>query len=202
MFSDTGGKCRLPGTIDAKTKLDNKDGEVVHRWTWINNKMGATDAAGVLGDSFQKAVEGNGMNGIVPGIGGDIAAMNPLKIMNAMVLDGIPPCQAFTCPVTYDDGNNKGKETRFLSPSLELNMRGCTLAGGAELKQALDVDRARTKEEAAKAVAATKKGEKFAPYFAGSYGPNVLVSTDPTPTILLGVAVALFVGYAVLRRIR
>jgi hypothetical protein len=201
MFSDTGGKCRLPGTIDPKTKLDNKDGEVVNRWTWINNKMGATDAAGVLGTSFQRAVEGNGMNGIVPGIGGDIAAMNPLKIMNAMVLDGIPPCQAFTCPVTYDDGKNKGKETRFLSPSLELNMTGCTLAGGAELKQALDVDRARTKADAAKAAAA-KRGEKFAPYFAGSYGPNVLVSTDPTPTILLGVAVALFVGYAVLRRIR
>lgn len=198
MFSDTGGKCRLPGTIDPKTKLDNKDGEVVHRSTWINNKMGATDAAGVLGTSFQSALGDTGMNGIVPGIGGDIAAMNPLKIMNAMVLDGIPPCQAFTCPVTYDDGKNKGKDTRFLSPSLELNMRGCTLAGGTDLQQALDVDRARTKA----AATAAKKGESFAPYFAGSYGPNVLVSTDPTPTILLGVAVALFVGYVALRRIR
>lgn len=197
MFSDTGGKCRLPGTIDPKTKLDNKDGEVVHRWTWINNKMGATDAAGVLGKSFQSAVEGNGMDGIVPGIGGDIAAMNPLKIMNAMVLDGIPPCQAFTCPVTDENGAKRGTQTRFLSPSLELNMRGCAAASGAETQEALDIDRARTKAET-KAVAA-KKGESFAPYFAGSYGPNVLVSTDPTPTILLGVAVALFVGYVALR---
>lgn len=198
MFSDTGGKCRLPGTIDPKTKLDNKDGEIVHRSTWINNKMGATDAAGILGDSFQSAVGDTGMNGIVPGIGGDIAAMNPLKIMNAMVLDGIPPCQAFTCPTTDDYGVNRGSQTRFLSPSLELNMRGCTVAGGAELQQALDVDRARTKAEAS-AASPAKKGEKFAPYFAGSYGPNVLVSTDPTPTVLLGVAVALFVGYVALR---
>lgn len=200
LFSDTGGKCRLPGTIDPNTKLDNKDGEVVHRWTWINNKMGADDAAGILGDSFKGAVGGSGMDGIVPGIGGDIAAMNPLKIMNALVLDGVPPCQAFTCPITDNNGVNIGTQTRFLSPSLELNMRGCTLAGGAELKQALDVDRARTKAEAkAAAESKAKRGEKFAPYFAGSYGPNVLVSTDPTPTILLGVAVALFVGYVALR---
>ena len=184
MFSDTGGKCKAP------------NGEVVHRWTWINNKMGATDAAGVLGVSFKSAVEGNGMDGIVPGIGGDIASMNPLKIMNAMVLDGIPPCKAFTCPVTNGDGENRGTETHFLSPSLELNMRGCTAASGAETQEALDIDRARTK---AKAAAKAKKGETFAPYFPGSYGPNVLVSTDPTPTILLGVAVALFLGYVATR---
>ena len=196
VFSDTGGKCRLPGTIDPKTKLDNKDGEVVHRWTWVNNKMGATDAAGVLGTSFQSAVEGNGMDGIVPGIGGDIASMNPLKIMNAMVLDGIPPCQAFTCPVTDEYGVNIGKETHFLSPSLELNMRGCSAAGGYDAKQALDIDRVRTKAAEA---AAAKTGEKFTPYFAGSYGPSVLVNTDPTPAIVLGVAVALFLGYVALR---
>jgi hypothetical protein len=182
LFSDTGGKCKAP------------NGEVVNRWTWINNKMGADDAAGILGDSFKGAVGGSGMDGIVPGIGGDIAAMNPLKIMNALVLDGVPPCQAFTCPITDDNGLNIGTQTRFLSKSLELNMRGCKPADSAAAQQALEVDRARTKAEAA-----PKKGEKFAPYFAGSYGPNVLVSTDPTPTILLGVAVALFVGYVALR---
>jgi len=183
MFSDTGGKCKAP------------NGEVVHRSTWINNKMGATDAAGILGDSFQRAVGDTGMNGIVPGIGGDIAAMNPLKIMNAMVLDAIPPCQAFTCPVTNDDGTTRGTQTRFLSPSLEFNMRGCKVAGGAELQEALDVDRARTKAEEAAKAAAAKKGESFAPYFPSSYGPNVLVNTDPTPGVVLGIAVALFVGY-------
>jgi hypothetical protein len=182
MFSDTGGKCKAP------------DGTVVHRWTWVNNKMGATDAAAILGTSFQDAVGGNGMDGIVPGIGGDIAAMNPLKIMNAMVLDGIPPCQAFTCPVTDEYGVNVGKETHFLSPSLELNMRGCKPASGTETQEALNADKARMK-----AAAAAKKGEPFAPYFPGSYGPNVLVSTDPTPAIVLGVAFALFLGYVAMR---
>jgi hypothetical protein len=163
--------------------------------------MGVDDAAGILGDSFKKAVGGSGINGIVPGIGGDIAAINPLKIMNAMVLDGVPPCQAFTCPTTDKFGVNIGAQTHFLSPSLELNMRGCKPADSAAIKEALDIDRARTKadEAAAKAAAKAKKGETFAPYFPGSYGPSVLVSTDQTPTILLGVAVALFVGYVALR---
>ena len=161
--------------------------------------MGADDAAGILGDSFKGAVGGSGMDGIVPGIGGDIAAMNPLKIMNALVLDGVPPCQAFTCPITDDNGVNIGTQTRFLSKSLELNMRGCKPADSAAAQQALEVDRVRSKSEAVAAAAAAKKGEKFAPYFPGSYGPSVLVSTDQTPTILLGVAVALFVGYVALR---
>lgn len=198
LFSDTGGKCRLPGTIDPKTKLDNNDGEVVHRWTWINNKMGVDDAAGILGDSFKNAVGGSGINGIVPGIGGDIAAMNPLKIMNAMVLDGIPPCQAFTCPITDSAGKNRTSQTHFLSPSLELNMNGCALASSSELQEALNIDRARTKAAEAAAKAA-KSGERFAPYFSDSYGPSVLVDTDPTPQIVLGVAVALFLGYVALR---
>ena len=188
MFSDTGGKCKAP------------DGTVVHRWTWINNRMGAEDAAAILGPSFQNAVGGSGVDGIVPGIGGDIAAINPLKIMNAMVLDGIPPCEAFTCPVTDDAGANRDSQTHFLSPSLELNMRGCKPASAADTQQALDIDKAQTKaEEVAAQAAEGKKEESFAPYFGGSYGPNVLVSTDPTPTILLGVAVALFLGYVALR---
>jgi len=196
LFSDTGGKCRLPGTIDPKTKLDKKDGTVVHRSTWINNKMGSKDAAGVLGTSFQEAVGDIGMNGIVPGAGGDIAAMNPLKVMNALVLDAYPPCQAYTCRVTLPDGTDKGTETRFLSPSLELNMNGCDPATDSDFKSLLAKDLARTKAEEAKPAPSKKQGESFAPYFGDSYGPNKLVSTDPTPAIILGVAVLLFVGYA------
>ena len=182
-FSDTGGKCKAP------------DGTIVHRWSWVNNKMIATDAGAILGPSFQRAVEGNGIDGIVPGIGGDIAAINPLKIMNAMVLDGIPPCQAFTCPITDDAGANRDSQTRFLTPSLELNMRGCKIATAAEAQKALNADKARMKA----VEAAAKRGEKFTPYFSDSYSPNVLVDTDPTPAIVLGVAVALFLGYVVTR---
>lgn len=208
MFSDTGGKCRLPGTIDPETKLDKKDGVVVHRSTWINNKLGADDAAGVLGPSFQRAVGGSELNGIIPGAGGDIAALNPLKVMNALVLDAYPPCQAYTCRVTDNAGVDRGDtETHFLSPSLELNMnKDCSPAKDGDFKTLLAKDLARTKAEQAEqakqakpAPATKRQGESFAPYFADSYGPNKLVSTDPTPAIILGVAVLLFVGYAITR---
>ena len=178
MFSDTGGTCKTP------------DGRIVPRWTWINNKLGFDDAAGVLGPSFQKAVGGSGVDGIVPGMGGDIAAMNPFKIMNALVLDGSPPCQLFTCPVTLPDGTDKGTETHYLTPSLELSMKGCVAAPAEE--------QAGAPPEAPPEAPPT--GEKFTPYFMGgdSYGPNILTYNDPTPTILLCAAVALFVGYVVL----
>jgi hypothetical protein len=196
MFSDTGGKCRLPGTIDPETKVDKKDGLVVHRSTWINNKLGADDAAGVLGPSFKRAVGGSGINGIIPGAGGDIAALNPLKVMNALVLDAYPPCQAYTCRVTDNAGVDRDTETHFLSPSLELNMNDdCSPATDSDFKRLLAKDLARTKAEDTKPAPSKKQGESFAPYFGGSYGPNKLVSTDPTPAIILGVAVLLFAGY-------
>jgi len=165
MFSDTGGTCKTP------------DGRIVPRWTWINNKLGFDDAAGVLGPSFQRAVGGSGVDGVVPGMGGDIAAMNPLKIMNALVLDGSPPCELFTCPVTLQNGLDNGTETHYLTPSLELSMKGCVAAPPEQV---------------------TTSGEKFTPYFGESYGPSVLSYNDPTPVILLCAAVALFAGYVIL----
>jgi hypothetical protein len=121
--------------------------------------------------------------------------------MNALALDGSPPCQAFTCRVTDSAGIDRGTETRFLSPSLELNMKGCTPASQEDASKALADDRARTKadEEAAAAPTSTA-GETFAPYFVGgdAYGPHVLTYNDPTPTIMLCAAVAVFIGYVVL----
>jgi len=191
LFSDTGGTCKTP------------DGKVTKRWTWINNKLGSDDAAGIMGPSFQRAVGGSGLDGIVPGIGGDIAAMNPLKVMNALVLDGSPPCQAFTCPVTLADGTDKGSETRYITPSLELSMRGCVPASQTDAQAALaaDVTLLKADDDAAKEIQkTTNAGEKFAPYFAGdgAYGPHILTYNDPTPAILLCAAVAVFVGYVVL----
>jgi len=157
-FRDTGGKCRTPS------------GQVVNRWTWNNNKLGGDDAAGVLGPSFRNAVSGGGFDGIIPGAAGDIAAMNPLKIMNALVLDGVPPCQAFSCPVTDEKtGLDKGRETKFLSPSLEFNLNGCTQ------------------------VAEPTAPESFTPYFNSPHVPRTLVNTESGPMILLGLAIATLV---------
>ena len=179
MFSKTGGTCKAP------------NGSIVSRWSWVNNKMGADDAAGVLGPSFQRAVGGSGIDGIIPGAGGDIASMNPLKVMNALVLDGSPPCKAFTCPVTDKYGVDRGSETHFMAPSLELNMNGCK-----EVADSKELEATTLKIESA------STPESFTPYFSSSYGPSVLVNTDPTPAILLGFAVVVFVGYVVTRAAR
>jgi hypothetical protein len=163
-FQSTGGKCRAP------------DGNVVDRWSWINNKLGGDDASGVLGPSFQRAVSGSGFDGIIPGAAGDMAMMNPLKIMNALVLDGIPPCQEYTCPVTdMNTGASKGTETHYLSPSLELSLRGCT---PASVKEGF-VD------------------GNVAPYYPDEYLPSKMMSTDTTPYLLWGLAIVTFVAYAV-----
>jgi hypothetical protein len=179
LFSDTGGTCKAP------------NGSIVSRWTWVNNKLGSKDAAGILGTSFQEAVGGDGLDGIIPGAGGDIASMNPLKVMNALVLDGSPPCKAFTCPVTDKYGVDRGEETHFMSPSLELNMNGCK-----EVKDSKELEATTSKIENA------SRPESFTPYFSSSYGANKLVYTDPTPAILLGFAVVVFVGYVVTRASR
>jgi hypothetical protein len=111
-------------------------------------------------------VEGNGFDGIIPGAGGDIAAMNPLKIMNGLVLDGIPPCQAWTCPTTdIQTGVDQGPQTKFLSTSLEFNMSPCTASTASETAKLLAIIRAEKKaaekvaKDAADAEAAKTKAE-------------------------------------------
>jgi hypothetical protein len=180
-FKDTGGLCKAPG------------GGLVQRHTWINNKLGGDDAAAILGPSFQNAVSGSGFDGIIPGAGGDIASLNPLKIMNGLVLDGVPDCQAFDCPITdIASGNDKGRESQFICPSLEFNLNGCRIAG----------DQAGLEARAVKAYAngkkeiTQKKPEKF-----GSQFSEVMVRYDSGPYVLLGVAfLALFFGVIARRK--
>jgi hypothetical protein len=221
-FKDTGGMCRLPGTKD-KDGNDKGDGEVVPRFSYTNNKLGGDDAAAVLGPSFQKAVAGSGFDGIIPGAGGDLAAMNPLKIMNGLVLDGVPPCQAWTCPKTdIRTGVDQGLETKFLSTSLEFNMSPCRAATAAETanlmaiikaekkaaekvaKDAADAEAAKTK--AASAAAAKKNakglnpGEKYANFQDNLYQAPVQIDyIDSGSAATLAVAFAIFIGYVLLK---
>ena len=221
-FKDTGGMCRLPGTKDKEGK-DKGDGEVVPRSSYTNNKLGGDDAAAILGPSFQKAVKGNGFDGIIPGAGGDLAAMNPLKIMNGLVLDGIPPCQPWTCPVTdIQTGVAQGNQTKFLSTSLEFNMSPCTASTASETAKLLAIIRAEKKAaekvakdaadaEAAKEKAATaaktKKnakglnpGEKYANFQENLYQAPVEIDyIDSGSAATLAVAFAIFIGYVLLK---
>lgn len=210
-FKDTGGMCRLAGTKD-KNGNDTGDGEVVPRSSYTNNKLGGDDAAAVLGDSFQRAVAGSGFDGIVPGAGGDIAAMNPLKIMNGLVLDGVPPCSAFTCPVTdIRTGVDQGNQTRFISPQLEFNISPCRAATSAETsnlmaminadkkaaekaaKEAQDAAAANAKQSSVKGVQA---GEKYANFQDNLYQAPVQIEyIDSASAAGLVVALVLFLGY-------
>jgi len=173
-FTETGGYCRAPG------------GKIVNRWTYTNNKLGGDDAAGILGTSFQNAVQGSGFDGIIPGIGGDVASMNPLKIINGLVLDGIPKCQAFTCPVTdINTGDEIGNQTHFLTPQLETNLTPCSLSPNQS-------------EVEADTPAGT---EKFVNYQRDIYpGPLKMdMPQDPMAYVLWGVAIACVFGYLAMK---
>ena len=190
-FRDTGGYCKAPG------------GSVVKRSTFVNNYLGGDDAAGILGPSFQRAVQGSGLDGIVPGIGGDLASMNPLKIMNGLVADGIPPCKAFTCPVVDTNGGINTSDTQFLTPQLELNMGlpppnpGCRRAAD---QGTFERRAAKVVEDETKLRASQVKTEKFAVYVPVTYYATPLMKleyADPLAYAMWGVALACVVAYIV-----
>lgn len=202
-FRDTGGYCMAPG------------GSIVKRSTYVNNYLGGDDAAGILGESFQRAVGGSGFDGIIPGMGGDLASMNPLKIMNGLVADGIPPCQAFTCPVVDTNGQINTSDTQFLTPSLELNM-GLPRGRGAGCRPAADqgtferraakvaadeeMRRAKAAAEQEKLRASTTRTERFADYYPDNYYATPLMKleyADPLAYAMWGVALACVVAYIV-----
>jgi hypothetical protein len=157
----------------------------VNRSTWTNNKLGAEDAAEVLGPSFANAVAGGGLDGIIPGAAGDVAAMNPLKIGNALVMSGVPDCKAFSCPITDPlSGIDKGRETRFLTPSLELNMRGCTEVAEPSVKESFE--------------SLFDSSSSHTPFAPSAYSPRKLVNADTTPYVLLGMAVVALVALKIM----
>jgi hypothetical protein len=219
-FKDTGGMCRAPGTKDKDGK-DKGDGQVVPRYTYTNNRLGMDDAAAILGPSFQNAVGGGGIDGIIPGMGGDIASMNPLKIMNGLVLDGVPPCIPYTCPITdIKTGIGRGNETRFITPQLEFNLNPCRAATASETATLMAMIESQKKaaEKAAKEAADKKaedikkeveknrvKGvsatsEKYANFQENLYqAPGQIEYIDPILYTTWGVAVAIFIGYILLK---
>ena len=223
-FKDTGGMCRIPGSKDDKGN-DKGDGPVVRRFAYTNNRMGMDDAAAVLGPSFSKAVEGSGFDGIIPAMGGDIAAMNPLKLMNGLVLDGVPPCVAYTCPVTdIQTGVPQGTQTRFISPSLEFNITPCRAATGSETSTLMAMIESEKKaaEKAAKDAADKKaaankpgsgasaskgkvkgvniSGEKYANFQENLYqAPLPVDYIDPVSYLTLGAAMMVFIGYILMK---
>lgn len=97
-YVNTGGTCTAP------------DGSTQSRYNFINNiSTGANLVPQGLNDlSFISS----DLNGLIPGIAGDIEGLDPLYLFNALTADGNPPCACYKCNVTT------GTQYRFLTPEL------------------------------------------------------------------------------------
>jgi hypothetical protein len=120
-FKNTGGTCQAP------------DGSSQNRYSYVNNQKTAADLLepiGELAPGFSNALQdlGNDFAGIVPGLFGDIMGLNPMNIIHALMLDGSPPCVAYTCPVTDATGTSIGNQTQYVTPALENDLRVCSAA--------------------------------------------------------------------------
>jgi hypothetical protein len=161
----------------------------------------------VLPAGLKNAIGPGMLDGIIPGMFGDIASLNPIKMMNALYMDGVPPCRAITCSVTDVNGTPTMPSTRFMSPELEQNIGSCQVAPAAIEKslEESEVEAVKARNappapppEEDKTEGATTKSETFSPYFGDRFSPLKLVEpTDLTPYVLWGVAVCallFFVG--------
>lgn len=169
-FVETGGMCQAP------------DGGIVPRWSYVDNRMRGAD---VLPANMQRALGSSGdvFNGIVPGMLGDVVALNPVKPVSALVLSGVPKCSAFKCPVTDSLGNPQGSDTKFLTPALEINLGKCS-----EVKNSKDM------EESEVAKVAAQKSKFDVQYVYDAQPFKFVAPTDLTPYVYWAVAVAAIFG--------
>ena len=121
-FVNTGGTCTAP------------DGSLKPRYNYINNKaVGADLVPQSLNDlSFLTS----DLNGLLPGMVGDLEGLDPLYLFNSMTADASPQCQCYKCPVT--SGSQYQFLTTSLSPDFDTNlcsqvdMSYCTGSTGTE----------------------------------------------------------------------
>lgn len=107
-FINTGGTCVAA------------DGSTQSRYNFINNlstgsnlvPQGLNDLSFISSD----------LNGLIPGIVGDIEGLDPLYLFNALTTDGNPSCDCYKCNVTT------GSQYQFLTPSLspDFDTNSCT----------------------------------------------------------------------------
>jgi hypothetical protein len=101
-FVNTGGTCTAP------------DGSLQPRYNYVNNKPS-------VGDLLPQGMSeiGSGIQGLIPGIIGDIESLNPLYLMNSLMADSSPACECYKCTVT--DGASARFLTTSLSPDFDTN---------------------------------------------------------------------------------
>lgn len=95
-FVSTGGTCVA------------SDGSQQSRKNYINNYPSGSVPPGLS----QISSGGSGLNGLLPGIVGDIKGLNPLYLFKSMTEEGTPSCDCYRC------GVSSGSAFGFLTPSL------------------------------------------------------------------------------------
>jgi len=95
-FFKTGGKCKEKGT----EKLQD-------RYIYIDN---------VPSGKIPLINAQTGLKGLIPGMIGNMAVINPQSLFNAITNSSIPECSAITLE-TIDNNNKRGAETHFVAIS-------------------------------------------------------------------------------------
>jgi len=105
-YINTGGTCTAP------------DGSTQSRLNFINNVSTGKDLVpqGLNELSFLSS----NLNGLIPGVVGDIEGLDPLYLFSAMTADGTPGCSCYSCPTTT--GTKFGFLTPELSPDFDTNI--------------------------------------------------------------------------------
>lgn len=127
-FLNTGGMCTVSSAGDPN------NGKTVPRATYVDNRiMGSDVLDGFPSLSNALGSDLNVLDGIVPGMVGDVVAMNPTTLVYSLMLPGTPSCQAYTCSATDVTGLNSSNQTFYVTPALETNLNKCTPATTASL---------------------------------------------------------------------
>ena len=108
-FLKTGGKC-----------TDTKTNSQVDRYVYINNQPEGDIPfiSSGMGVSFSE------FRGLIPGVMGNLSALNPMEIMQSFMAGSNPACQEVTME-TIDVNNNKSTETHFVTTVDLQNMPPC-----------------------------------------------------------------------------
>lgn len=109
----------------AATCSDKKTGKTVTRDVYINNVPDGNIPfiKSGMGKSFSKS------KGIVPGIMGNAASLNPMKLLQAFMIGSNPECQSVTLETINADGD-KSSDTKFITTVDLQNMNACWFTDG------------------------------------------------------------------------
>lgn len=108
-FLKTGATCK-----------DINSGNVVDRYVYINNVPDGSIPfiSAAMDTNFSE------FKGLIPGVLGNMSAMNPMQIFQAFTMGSQPDCQEITLE-TINVNNNSSKETHFVTTIDIQNMNPC-----------------------------------------------------------------------------